>query len=288
MPFVATQGPYALKISYDDFPTDPRRDWDNFGTMCCWHRRYNLGDEHSHDDPQELMADLVRHSISEMDIIEYVKKGNAQDIRLNYDRSSREWVLETYSDFSKKWYMEYTYAAPLKESEYLIADAIIDNLSIRDLSVLAERTHCILPLYLYDHSGITMNTSGFHCPWDSGQVGYIYASHESVAKEYGAVDEETLAKAMRLLESEVECYDYYLTGQCYGYEFYKEGVEVDSSWGYLGDLRDMQEEIEGWLPDECKGLTDDMEDVNDPIDLSDFWEYPEDEDEQEDELEDEQ
>ena len=34
----------------------------------------------------------------------------------------------------------------------------------------------ILPLYLYDHSGIRMNTSGFHCPWDSGQVGFIFVS----------------------------------------------------------------------------------------------------------------
>ena len=34
----------------------------------------------------------------------------------------------------------------------------------------------ILPLYLYDHSGITMNTTGFSCGWDSGQVGFICIS----------------------------------------------------------------------------------------------------------------
>ena len=27
-----------------------------------------------------------------------------------------------------------------------------------------------LPLFLYDHSGITMSTSVFSCPWDSVQV----------------------------------------------------------------------------------------------------------------------
>ena len=28
----------------------------------------------------------------------------------------------------------------------------------------------VQPLYLYDHGGITMNTTGFSCSWDSGQV----------------------------------------------------------------------------------------------------------------------
>lgn len=42
-----------------------------------------------------------------------------------------------------------------------------------------------LPLYLYDHSGITMNTTGFHCPWDSGQVGWIYATKQKFLDETG-------------------------------------------------------------------------------------------------------
>jgi len=48
----------------------------------------------------------------------------------------------------------------------------------------AIKTHIILPLYLYDHSGITMNTTGFSCGWDSGQVGYIVMSYEKIRKEY--------------------------------------------------------------------------------------------------------
>ena len=43
----------------------------------------------------------------------------------------------------------------------------------------------ILPLYLYDHSGITMNTTGFYCPWDSGIVGYITISKAKIRSEYG-------------------------------------------------------------------------------------------------------
>lgn len=48
----------------------------------------------------------------------------------------------------------------------------------------------VLPLYLYDHSGITMNTTGFSCPWDSGQVGWIYCTKERFRKETGYTEDE--------------------------------------------------------------------------------------------------
>jgi hypothetical protein len=53
----------------------------------------------------------------------------------------------------------------------------------------------ILPLYLYDHSGITMNTTGFSCGFDSGQVGFIFVD-EAKATEIGWTKEyaKTLAK----------------------------------------------------------------------------------------------
>lgn len=47
-----------------------------------------------------------------------------------------------------------------------------------------------LPLYLYDHSGITMNTTGFSCGWDSGQVGWIYVTKDRLRKETGYTENE--------------------------------------------------------------------------------------------------
>jgi len=47
-----------------------------------------------------------------------------------------------------------------------------------------ENVGVILPLYLYDHSGITMNTTGFSCRFDSGQVGFIFVN-EKKCKEMG-------------------------------------------------------------------------------------------------------
>ena len=50
--------------------------------------------------------------------------------------------------------------------------------------VKKEKVAVILPLYLYDHSGITISTGMFSCPWDSGQIGFIYVSKQKVRDEF--------------------------------------------------------------------------------------------------------
>lgn len=77
----------------------------------------------------------------------------------------------------------------------------------------------ILPLYLYDHSGITMGTCPFNDRWDSGQVGFIFVSKDKIREEFSIKDtditDEILDKAKNVLKSEVEIYDYYLRGEVY-------------------------------------------------------------------------
>jgi hypothetical protein len=85
--------------------------------------------------------------------------------------------------------------------------------------------HLYLPLYLYDHSGITISTGPFNCPWDSGQVGWIYIESTTINTEFGG----DRAKAERCLEAEVKEYDDYLTGETYGWI-----VDGESCWGFLG------------------------------------------------------
>jgi len=102
-----------------------------------------------------------------------------------------------------------------------------------------ENVGVILPLYLYDHSGITMNTTGFHCPWDSGQVGFIFISKEKMRKEYGykRITKELKDRVREYLIDEVKTYDQYLTGDVYGYRITdtETDEEIDSCWGYYGD-----------------------------------------------------
>ena len=157
---------YKLEIFDDLNPCSPR-EFDNLGTMVCFHRRYNLGDE------TELKS----------------------------------------SDFSSWEELEnYLY----KEENALIA----------------------IPVFMYDHSGLWINTTGFSCPWDSGQVGYIYISKEKVRREYSCKRiSKKLKKMIReMLCSEVDLYNDYLSGNVYGFTLTdKENAEeIDSSCGFYG------------------------------------------------------
>ena len=95
----------------------------------------------------------------------------------------------------------------------------------------------VLDLYLYDHSGITMATHPFSCPWDSGKVGVIYATSDKIKEWYGEVTKETMEKAMEALEQEVKTYDQFLTGQVWGYRVMEGDEEKDSCWGFYQNER---------------------------------------------------
>ena len=111
---------------------------------------------------------------------------------------------------------------------------------------LKEEKPICLPLYLFDHSGITISTRSERfraCDpqgWDWGMLGYIYVTKENVRTEYGVkrVTRKILDKVAKLLLAEVEEYDHYLTGNVYGYEITKgerqAGEVIDSCWGFLG------------------------------------------------------
>jgi len=106
--------------------------------------------------------------------------------------------------------------------------------------------HVKLPLFLYDHSGLAMNTTGFHCQWDSCQVGWIYTT-PAMAKACGLDwDEDQLAK---YLADEVATYSSYLEGDVYGFIHERQceacgaWEEIDSCWGFIG-----RESVEAELP----------------------------------------
>jgi len=103
-----------------------------------------------------------------------------------------------------------------------------------------EDVAVILPLYLYDHSGITIATHGFsHCDpagWDWGQVGFVFVSKETVRKEYSVnrISRKVREKVIKTLLAEVEEYNQYLQGEVYGFVLKHPDGEEDSCWGFYG------------------------------------------------------
>ena len=129
----------------------------------------------------------------------------------------------------------------------------------RDYRRNKDEVAIMLPLYLYDHSGITISTEPFSCPWDSGQVGFIVVSKKDIRKEYNRkkVTKDLIEKAEKVLLGEVEIYDNYLCGEVYGFTLEDvEGNEIDSCWGFYGydGLKDIAESI----PEEYKSLSEQL------------------------------
>jgi hypothetical protein len=154
-----------LKVLHDSSADSPR-EWDNLGTMVCFHNRYDLGDNH------------------------------------NYN-----------SDDYNNW--EEMKKAIEKE----------------------ENTAVILPLYLYDHSGISISTGAFSCRWDSGQIGFIFISKEKALQEFGGkiVTAKLKERLVGILEGEVETYDQYVRGEVYGFQIVDEDDNhIDSGYGFYG------------------------------------------------------
>lgn len=109
----------------------------------------------------------------------------------------------------------------------------------RDIRI-KEKALIMLPLYMYDHSGITISTKPFGCDWDSGQIGFVIITNESIDKIGCTMrDNESINDyTKRLTEyalSEVKLYDEYLRGDVYGYRVTDtDNNELDSCWGFYG------------------------------------------------------
>lgn len=263
--WAATKGTLTLIVDYDTEPMNPREDWDNFGKMVCWHRRYSLGDKHDHEDPDDFVESMLfQHYIKYPSrIIQMLKRGKAKEACLKYNPSTREWELyqRTYWNSEDEYYHEDSYPAREGTPPDWFIEKCIQALTHQEQLALVQAIPglIILPLYLYDHGGITISTGSFGCPWDSGQIGWIYATADIVRSEYGDTSKKNRETARALLESEVQTYDLYLTGQCYGYRCLEDEDEGDSCWGFLGDFDDCVKELPSAIPDAFCPLVEHLE-----------------------------
>jgi len=140
-----------------------------------------------------------------------------------------------------------------------------------------------LPLYLYDHSGITIKAGSpnanwterggrFACDgagWDTSTVGIIYITKEKAVQEWGKklCTKEVAKKAITCLEGEVETYASYLEGDVYGYVTEgPDGEDIGSCWGFFPDdsgksserlaymIHEAKTEVDYWRAAKAKAL----------------------------------
>ena len=181
----------------------------------------------------------------------YEEAYQGHTIKIYHDtdtESPREWCnLGTLICWHRRYRLgdNHQYGGPEAFLRELADVSDQSKLSMEQVCERVERKAVILPVFLYDHSGLAMNTIGFHCPWDSGQVGYVYVTLEAVRTEFGV---RRVTKALRekvedILRGEIVSYDAYLGGRVYGYVIEQDGEEIDACWGFVGDYET------GCLPD---------------------------------------
>lgn len=191
---------HKVNVEQDSDASSPREE-ENLGTMVCWHRNYNLGDEQPKQSPEDFRRDLA---------CQFDDKLEDRLERIDNRFNNMIWDRQVSKD--------------AKEAIQSAIDKVLEQHIVE------------LPLYLYDHSGITMSTGAFSCQWDSGQVGFNYITKDKIRAEYGWKN-LTQARRERIegyLKNEVQRYDDYLTGQVYG--FTHEVAELPEDWAYLALL----------------------------------------------------
>ena len=234
----SSQGPYGsytgtlnrngssirVTVEQDDCDCNPRG-WDNLGTMVCWHRRYDLGDEQRRDTVFEWLEEL------------------AMSLDPTLEGRIYHW------EYGNGWqHLALTRDDPEVESSRRIK-AIVEQ-------VIDEHIPVMLPLYLYDHSGISMSTRSFvgrapHAGWDSGQVGWIYCTKEAIRENFmrQRVTQKLIDRATEVLRSEVKEYDHYLTGNVWGYRVEVIHKETCDSCGHIAEVEDFEDSCWGYLGD---------------------------------------
>lgn len=214
----------GVRILWEEFDLEhanPRSDDGNIGVMFCEHSHYSLGDKDA-EDPRGHETSCDRCE-GEGEVPEVLRDGLPSTIT--------------------------KMVCPKCEGVGEVEVSITDYLKANGATV-------VLPLFLLDHSGITIRAGanlltgadnfrrtgrfmGDDAGWDTSSVGIIYDTPET-RKE---LTDQSPEHVEDVLDEEVRLYAAYLEGSVYGYEIVEldedgevpdeDGKVLDSCWGFL-------------------------------------------------------
>ncbi len=114
------------------------------------------------------------------------------------------------------------------------------------------------PVYAYIHSGTTIATTPFYCPWDSGQTGWAVVTKSML--EIAGLTDFTKEQAMAAIEDHIKELDAVIQGHVFGFTVTNEdGEYVDGCWGFVGsdvENNGMLEYLDESLHEEARAAFD--------------------------------
>lgn len=221
---------YCLHIQHDDIADNNPRWWDDHDSvMACFHPRYHLGDKIDASTAEDFWNNLVYEYCSDEEIINALIDMKLEEscVVIDNDNSSIEetrYAICCREDQANPW------DTNLKYNE--IATYARGDFSIRDCQILLDKHIARLPLWLHDHSGLSMDCdTRFRGSWDDGKVGWIVTAITDGS-------DNTKNEAERIMRDEVKEYSDYLSDENYGYTLYRENhgewKEIDKAFGFIG------------------------------------------------------
>jgi hypothetical protein len=218
---------YCLHIQHDDIAdNNPRWLDDHDSVMACFHPRYHLGDKVNASTAEEFWNNLVYEMCEPEEIINALINKKTIDVIAEKSIRDDTYYLSVLTDDG-----EYThFCQGLKENEIPVYAE--GELSIKDCQILLDMYVAWLPLWLHDHSSLSMDCdTRFRGSWDDSNVGWIVTKVPSGSDVYKT-------EAERIMRDEVKTYSDYLSGENYGYTLYKEEhgewKEIDKAFGFIG------------------------------------------------------
>ena len=115
--------------------------------------------------------------------------------------------------------------------KYGKSDEEIDEMTFAEevQFILNQEDVCGFPLWLYDHSGISMSTTR-QSAWDSSFVGLIFVEKDSYLAQMGLKEDiYWKVRAEKALESEIEIYSDFLEGNVYQWTLYEPTIIITQS-----------------------------------------------------------
>lgn len=167
-----------------------------------------------------------------------VYEKNGKTVKLMYD----PYPMNPREEFDNLGQIMYS-----SRSRYILGDLPIDSFDEME-EIMDSDDYIWLPVYAYIHGGVVLNTSGFSCPWDSGQSGIIYANKDDIRQWFGIkrITKKVEERVHSVFRGEIDTFSAYLGGQVYGYVVEENGEHIDSCFGFY-DLDDCKKEAENMI-----------------------------------------